>query len=125
VIDLPDLNLLDGAAKDALILAQAQMIASLTKRIAELEAKLGLPARRPDNSSLPPSKGWKASGEASSKPKGKAHKGSHRMLHPHPTRTIEVRAQHCAHCGADVSGANQSALERYSPDSVRLRGKGA
>jgi hypothetical protein len=45
MIDLPDLNLLDAAAKDALILAQAQMIASLTKRIAKLEAKLGLPAK--------------------------------------------------------------------------------
>jgi hypothetical protein len=40
------------------------------------------------------------------------------MLHPAPTRTIEVRAQHCAYCGAAVSGATQSALERY--DHIEL-----
>jgi transposase len=40
------------------------------------------------------------------------------MLHPAPTRTIEVRAEHCAHCAGDVSGANQSALERY--DCIEL-----
>jgi hypothetical protein len=55
MIELPGLNLLDAAEKDALILAQAQMIASLTKRIAELEAKLGLPAKTPSNSRTPPS----------------------------------------------------------------------
>jgi hypothetical protein len=45
MIDAPDLSHLEAAAKDALILAQAEMIASLTKHIAELEAKLGLPAK--------------------------------------------------------------------------------
>lgn len=113
-----DLGSLDAAAKDALILAQAEMIASLTKRIADLEAKLGLPPKTPDNSSLPPSKGWKASGEASSKPKGKAHKGSCRDLHSNPTRTLDVRAKHCPHCAGDVSGAAQTALERY--DRIEL-----
>jgi len=113
-----DLSSLDAAAKDALILAQAEMIASLTKRIAELEAKLGLPPKTPSNSSLPPSRGQKGSGEASSRPKGKPHKGSARTLHPAPTRTIEVLCERCPHCAADVSGAAQTAFERY--DRIEL-----
>jgi hypothetical protein len=35
--------------------------ASLVARVAELEAKLGLPPKTPDNSSVPPSKGQKPS----------------------------------------------------------------
>ncbi len=42
-----------------LIEAQAQQMATLTARIAELEAKLALPPKNPNNSSLPPSKGKK------------------------------------------------------------------
>jgi transposase len=49
----------------------------------------------------------------SSKPKSNAHKGSHRDLHPHPTRTLDVRARECPHCAADVSAAAQTAFERY------------
>jgi transposase len=118
VIGPPDLSSLTSAEKDALILAQTEMIAWLAKRIAELETKLGQPPKTPDNSSLPPSKGWKASGEATSKPKGKAHKGSCRVLHPHPSRTLDVRARQCPHCAADVSAVMQSALERY--DRIEL-----
>jgi transposase len=40
------------------------------------------------------------------------------MLHPVPTRTIEVRAEHCPNCGAEVSGAIQGAFERY--DRIEL-----
>jgi transposase len=47
-------------AQHAQIEAQAQQISALTARIAELEAKLAAPPKRPDNSSLPPSKGQKA-----------------------------------------------------------------
>ena len=50
----------------ALILAQSDVIARqtgqievLTKRVAELEAKLGKPPKTPDNSSVPPSRGQK------------------------------------------------------------------
>ena len=50
----------DGLAKlskealIALVLAQAAQIEELTRRIAELEAKLGGPPKTPDNSSVPP-----------------------------------------------------------------------
>src|SRR5271169_3162726 len=43
----------------ALALAQTAQIEELTRRIAELEAKLGGPPKTPDNSSLPPSQGRK------------------------------------------------------------------
>jgi hypothetical protein len=48
MIEPPDLRSLDSAARDALILAQAEMTAALTQRIAELGSKLGLPPRTPD-----------------------------------------------------------------------------
>lgn len=113
-----DLSSLDDAAKDKLILAQAEMIARLTKRIEELEARLGPPPKTPDNSSLPPSRGQKPNEEESRKAKGKPHKGSARTLHPNPTRTLDVRAEHCPHCTADVSAAGQVAVERY--DRIEL-----
>ena len=71
MISPPDLKSLDSAAKDALILALIERInvliaenAELKERLAKLEAKLGEPPKTPDNSSLPPSRGQKGSGEA-------------------------------------------------------------
>lgn len=118
MVTLLDLSSLDSAAKDALILAQAEMIASLTKRIEELEARLGLPPKTPDNSSKPPSQGHKAKGEMASKPKSNPHKGSARALHPNPTRTRDVLTQRCPHCTADVSGTVQVPVHRY--DRIEL-----
>lgn len=76
-----------------LVLSQAEAITSLTRqveiltaRVAELEARLGLPAKTPDNSGTPPSHGRKASGEgAKASDKRQAHPGAHRPLHPNPT----------------------------------------
>ena len=72
--------------KDALIASLLERIevlmaqnAALTARVVELEAKLGLPPKTPDNSSLPPSKGQKPR-------KAKPHPGAHRLLHPNPAR---------------------------------------
>jgi len=87
--------------------------AELRKRVGELEAKLGLPPKTPDNSGTPPSRGQKASQEESRKPKGKPHAGAHRPLHPDPTRKRDVMASNCQHCGADVSGVVQTKLEAY------------
>ena len=85
----------------------------LRRRVGELEAKLGLPPKTPDNSSTPPSQGHKAAGEGASKPKGKPHAGAHRPLHPSPTRKRDVMAAHCQHCAADVSAVTQTALQSY------------
>jgi transposase len=103
--------------------------AALRARVAELEAKLGLPPKTPDNSSLPPSQGHKAMGEAGAKPKAKAHAGAHRPLHPNPTRKRDVLAEHCSHCRADVSGVVQTPVHAYDrieiaeikPDVTQVR----
>jgi transposase len=104
-----------------LVLTQAEATTSLTlqveilsKRVAELEAKLGLPPKTPDNSGTPPSHGRKASSEeAKPSDKRKAHRGAHRPLHPNPTSRREVMASACQHCGADVSEVPQMACEAY------------
>ncbi len=110
----------DLADKDALIatlLAQIEALmavnARLTARVAELEAKLGLPPKTPDNSSVPPSKGQKPSESSTPKDKAKPHAGTHRPLHPNPTAKRDVFACRCQGCGADVSGVAQNACEAY------------
>ncbi len=116
----PDLSTLNDAGKDALLLAQAEVIGLLiekigilTARVAELEAKLNAPVKTPDNSSKPPSQGQKPNAETKSKGRRKGRKGAHRSLHPNPTSRRDVQAQHCCDCGADVSGAAQFVCEAY------------
>jgi transposase len=109
----PDLSSLDSSAKDALILALLARIDELCARVAELEAQLGLPPKTPDNSSTPPSQGRKASGDATTKAKGKPHAGAHRPLHPNPTSKRDLFASSCQHCGSDVSQRPQIACEAY------------
>ena len=55
----PRLSHLSHDEKDALILALRAQVQLLTARVAELEAKLDVPPKTPDNSSVPPSKGHK------------------------------------------------------------------
>jgi len=109
---------LDKETLIRLVLSQAEAIAVLTSqvallraRVAELEARLGLPPKTPDNSSTPPSQGRKASGDGVGKPKGKPHRGTHRALHPNPTSRLERMAEACQHCGTDVSGVPQMLCE--------------
>ena len=131
----PEFSSLSSSEKDALIatlLARIETLmaenAELRKRVGELEAKLGLPPKTPDNSGTPPSLGQKASQEASRKPKGKPHAGAHRPLRPDPTRKRDVMASNCPHCGADVSSVVQTKLEAYdrieipaiTPDVTRV-----
>ena len=97
----------------ALIEALTKQIGMLTKRVEALEAELGKPPKTPDNSSIPPSQGHKANGESETKPKAKAHAGSHRPLHPNPTRRRDVLADRCEHCRADVSAVLQTAVRAY------------
>jgi len=111
---------LDRETLIRLVLSQAETIAALTRqvemltvRVAELEARLGVPAKTPDNSSTPPSQGRKASQEAASKPKSKSHAGAHRPLHPNPTTRRDNMATACQHCGADVSSVPQIICQAY------------
>ena len=113
----PDLPTAD---KDALIAAlmarNEELMAEVTRlmgRVAELEAKLGLPPKTPGNSSVPPSKGQKPSGASTPKAKSKPHDGAHRPLHPNPTTKRDVLATSCSCCGTDVSGVAQIVCEAY------------
>jgi transposase len=115
-----ELDSLDRPALIQLVLAQAGQIAllvakvtRLTARVAELEARLDQPAKRPDNSSVPPSKGQKPSGPSAPKAKARPHRGAHRPLHSNPTSKRDVLATACEGCGADVSGVTQIIREEY------------
>jgi transposase len=110
----------DLVDKDAIIAGLMARIEALTAtnallvaRIAELEAKLDQPPKTPNNSSLPPSRGQKASQASQPKAKGKPHAGTHRALYPNPTRRHPVFACRCQGCGADVSRVPQSPCETY------------
>ena len=108
-----DLSDLSHAQKDALIASLMAQVAALTARLAELEAKLGLPPKTPDNSSVPPSKGQKRSEASTPKAKANPHAGAHRPLHPNPTSERIVSAFLCQGCGFDVSGVRQTPCESY------------
>ncbi len=105
---LPDLSRLTHAEKDALILAlwtQAQELVAVNegfaRRVTELEAKLGEPAKTPDNSSTPPSHGRKANkkpARGNRKKRRKGHGGGGRPLHPDPDQRVVAKALSCPHC---------------------------
>ncbi len=123
------------ADKDAVMAALMARIetlvthnAMLVVRVAELEAKLGLPPKTPDNSSVPPSRGQKPSG--SSLPKPKRRRMPERTGRCIPTRHPgpAVLATACQHCRADVSGTPQAPVHAYDrieipeikPDVTRM-----
>ncbi len=84
------------AEKDALIrslLSLVGQLAAALARIAELEArlaKLERPAKTPDNSSLPPSKGQKSDAPADGKPPRKGRPGVARALEPNLDRITDA-----------------------------------
>ena len=88
-------------------------VAALRAENAELRAKLDTPPKTPDNSSVPPSKGQKASIWAKNRSKRKPHAGAHRPLHPNPTQRRDILAAACPHCGFDVSQSAQEPCEAY------------
>jgi transposase len=103
----------------ALVLAQAAQIAALSKRIAELEAKLGQPPKTPDNSSLPPSQGHKPNrAERRAAKKRKGHQGAWRALAENPDRIVAARADACPHCAHALGAADQPGFHAY--DHVEL-----
>src|SRR5213593_1084582 len=109
-------------SKDELIalgLAQAAQIEELTRRVAELEAKLGGPPKTPDNSSIPPWQGRKPSrAERRAAKKRKGRPGVFRALAPNPDRIIESVAERCPHCEHTLTAADQSGFHAY--DHVEL-----
>ena len=122
---LPDLSRLSHAEKDALIVAlwaqvgaQAEQIAALTARVAELEAKLKEPPKGPGNSSTPPSRGQKpdrpAKGKRNGPRKGSlGRKGGGRPLASEPDQLVTAKAAACVHCQAALAEADQVLHGRY------------
>ncbi len=115
---LPDLDHLSHAEKDALIRALWSQVQSLTSRVAALEAKLNEPSKTPDNSSLPPSKGQKPNRPEKSKRVGPrkgslGRKGGGRPLTCDPDETVTAKAAACAHCQTALTEADQVLHGRY------------
>ncbi len=97
-----------------LVLAQAVQIEALTKRVAELEAKLAQPPKTPDNSSLPPSQARKPNrAERRAAQKRKGRPGSFRVLAANPDRVVESVAAQCPHCSHALSLADQPGFHAY------------
>jgi transposase len=118
VLQLPDLDHLSHAEKDALIQALWTQVQSLTARVALLEAKLNQPPKTPDNSSLPPSKGQKPNKLEKPKRVGPrqgslGRKGGGRPLALFPDETVTAKAPCCAHCQAALTEADQVLHGRY------------
>ena len=123
--ELPDLSLLSHAEKDALIhalwarleLAEARLAAA-ERRIAELEARLSEPPKRPDNSSLPPSRGQKPNrpekGPRQGPRKGSlGREGGGRLLAETPDQMVIAKPAHCQHCRTALTDADQRLAQRY------------
>src|ERR1700739_959182 len=98
----------------ALVLAQASQIKELTRRIAELETKLGGPPKTPDNSSVPPSQGRKPRrAERLAAHKRTALPGVFRALAPDPDRIVASVAERCPHCEHALIPADQLSFHAY------------
>jgi transposase len=93
---------------------QAEQIAALTSRIAELEAKLAVPPKTPDNSSLPPSKGQKLNlpGRGKKKPRP-SRPGVARHLAEDPDYTIEALVAACRHSDHALGPADLPEFHAY------------
>ena len=124
---LPDLGQLSDADKDALIMAlwtqldaalavNAELmakVAALTARVAELEAKLNEPPKTPDNSSLPPSHGYKANKPLRRGRRKGRRPGVGRELHPDPDHIVEAWAETCPSCAAALAEGDQKLQAVY------------
>ncbi len=113
-----DPSRLTSRQKDALILELARVVEAQAGRIAALEARLAAaaePPKTPANSSLPPSRGHKATKPPRPhKPRRKRDgPGVTRTLAAEPDRTVDCHAQACAHCGTAVAAEGQRLRHAY------------
>jgi len=123
VPQLPNLDHLSHAEKDALIRALWRRLEAAERRIVELEARLAEPGKTPDNSSLPPSKGQKPNQPEKARRVGPrqgslGRQGGGRPLACHPDQTVTAKAPACAHCHAALTAADQVLHGRY--DKIEL-----
>src|SRR3954449_10578690 len=107
-----DLGQLSPAELIALVRRLGAARAEATARIAELEADLarrGGPPKTPQNSSTPPSKGWKRErrpGEGAKRGPPFGHQGTSRQRAA-PDWIVLCQPTHCVGCGADLAAAPQ------------------
>jgi transposase len=118
VPQLPNLDHLSHAEKNALIRVLWQRLEAAERRITELEAKLNEPAKTSDNSSLPPSKGQKPNQPEKAKRIGPrvgslGRKGGGRPLACDPDETVTAKPASCIHCQAAFTDADQVLHGRY------------
>ena len=116
--ELPDLSRLTHEEKDALIRALWAQVQALTARVAELEAKLDVPPKTPDNSSLPPSRGKKTNRPEKGKRQGSrpgslGRIGGGRALTATPDEIVSAKPVRCAHCQAALAEADHVLHGRY------------
>jgi len=115
---LPDLSQLTHEEKDALIRALWAQVQALVARVAELEAKLNVPPKTPDNSSLPPSQSKEPSRAAKVARRGPrlgslGRLGGGRALAENPDEIVVARPVRCAHCQAALAEADHILHGRY------------
>jgi transposase len=102
---------------------QERLIREQASRIADLEARLNEPPKDSGNSSVPPSKGFKANKQESA-PAGEAEgkrlrqgsvgrKGHHRPLAENPDEIVRVMAKACSCCGHALGEAEQKLHHAY------------
>ena len=127
-----DLKTLSHAEKDELILSLVGQLEAALARIGELEkrlARLERPAKTPDNSSLPPSKGQKPDRATGDKPPRKSRPGFGRTLHPNPDRVFDAILTACPKCHAAFPATSQIPQQVYErielppikPDVTQVR----
>jgi transposase len=127
---LPDLSSLSHGEKDTLIHALWAQVQALTAQVttlaawvAELEVRLGVPPKTPDNSSLPPSQGKKPNRgdkpvRTGPRQGSLGRKGGGRLLAEAPDETVTARPSRCAHCQAALAEAGLTLTARF--DKVDL-----
>jgi transposase len=108
--ELPPLDGLSHAEKDALIQGLWQELQALRAEVEKLKQKRVKKTSR--NSSLPPSKGFKPNQSSSeSTPLNSDETGSHRNggreLSQQPDQVVVAQAKSCPHCGAEVNLSTQ------------------
>ena len=104
---------LDKSELISLILTLVEQNSALAARVAALEAKLNIPPKTPDNSSLPPSTGQKTNRLDTPKPPRRGRPGVTRALDPNPDHVRNVYAKTCSGCGARLAKAGQPDVHAY------------
>jgi transposase len=100
------------ADAEQLAIDAERRLADLVRRVAELEARLKEPPKTSGNSSLPPSKDFKADtkpAERTGPRKGSlGRRGCHRGLSENPDKIVRVMARRCGRCQAELGEADQT-----------------